>query len=245
MTALRSRMDAWRHIRILGIIADIGNFVLFAVRRYHTDRMMQAVGALTYSTLLALVPLMVIAFAIFSAFPAFDEIQQKLQGLVFEKLVPEFVQDVRVYLAGFTQNARSLTAAGVVLLALSAVLLLSTIEATLNTVWRVDRPRPIMVRLLMFWTVLTLGPLLLGASFTLTSDVIAGAWQWAEEGYDSGNVNANWSVFERPVAALIQSIAFTLLFLLVPARSVRLRDAAIGGVISGVTFELLKWGLNA
>ena len=226
---------------------DIANFASYGVRRFLKDRMSQAAGALTYTTLLALVPLMAIAFSIFSAFPAFDAIQDRLQELIFENLVPEVGQDVRGYITNFTANASNLTAVGIVALGVSAVLLLSTIESTLNTVWRVERQRPIMIRLLIFWSVLTFGPLLLGASFSLTSDMFSSAREWAGESYSYVPTSGGgvWAVLQRPVAALLQSITFTALFYIVPARSVHIRDAAIGGVISGIAFEVLKWGFKS
>jgi membrane protein len=247
MAKFGNRMDIWRRAHFSGVLSDIGNFVAYGIRRFVRDRMTQAAGALTYTTLLALVPLLAIAFSIFSAFPAFDAIQDKIQDMIFNNLVPEVGQDVRGYLTSFTANASQLTAVGVVALALSAVLLLSTIESTLNTIWRVERQRPILTRLLMFWAVLTLGPMLLGASFSLTSDVFTTAERWAGEASayvptTGGNILQS---LESPIAIVLQSLAFTTLFFAVPARSVRIRDAAIGGVISGVAFELLKSGFKA
>ena len=85
---------------------------------------------------------------------------------------------------------------------------------------------------------LTFGPLLLGASFSLTSDMFSSAREWAGESYSYVPTSGGgvWAVLQRPVAALLQSITFTALFYIVPARSVHIRDAAIGGVISGIAF---------
>jgi membrane protein len=125
-------------------------------------------------------------------------------------------------------------------LAVTAVLLLSTIEATLSRIWRVDRRRPLLNRLLMFWAILTVGPLLLGVSFALSSDGLAAMQNRACE-------SANVDVFPPPssglnsvLAVLAQSAAFTILFKLVPARAVRLRDAAIGGIFAGLGFQVLR-----
>src|SRR3546814_10714619 len=114
---------------------------------------------------------MTIAFAIFSAFPAFQAVQGRIEVLLFENLVPEVGSGVREHISEFSRNASNLTALGVGALAVSAVLLLSTIESVFNTIWRVDRERPLATRLLIFWTVLTLGPVLLGVSFSLTGGV--------------------------------------------------------------------------
>lgn len=216
-------------------------YVIFTMRRFYNDGMMQSVAALTYSTLLAIVPLLVIAFAIFSAFPAFDTAQDQLQKLVYDNLLPETGADLRLYIDQFTSNASELTGVGVVALAVTAILLLSTIEATLNRIWRVERPRPLLMRMLVFWALLTLGPLLVGASFTVSSDYLV--WIGELTGDTSSGGLPQW--LRMPFAAAVQAVAFTAVFKLVPARPVRFVDAAIGGAIGGIGFEILKWGFQA
>ena len=240
--AVTNRLDAWKASRATRVLADIGNYVVFAVRRFYADQGAQAAAALTYTTLLALVPLLAIAFAIFSAFPAFELAQDRLETLLFENLVPEVGAEVRGYIGSFTRNTTNLTAVGVIALGVSAVLLLATIEGTFNRIWRVERARPFVTRLLIFWTMLTLGPLLLAASFSMTTDVFSAVRQVASEGV--AYVPIGIDGVDRILAALIQTAAFTVLFMVVPARTVHLRDAMIGGAISGVTFELLKWGFR-
>ena len=241
-----SRLDYWKVHRAKRIVIDIANYVFYAVRRFYADQGAQAAGALTYTSLLALVPLLAIAFAIFSAFPAFETIQDRFEAMLFENLVPEVGYEVRSYIADFTQNTTNLTAVGVVALGVSAVLLLATIEATFNRIWRVQRSRPIVSRLLIFWTMLTLGPLLLAASFSLTSDAFFAIQRLAWEGADVVPIDltGNLSFLKRLFAALIQTGGFTIMFMLVPARHVRLRDALIGGAVSGIALELLKWGFR-
>lgn len=229
------------------LLRRAGAYVLYALRRFYNDNGLQAAGALTYTTLLALVPLMTIAFSIFSAFPAFQAVQDRIEVLLFENLVPEVGLVVRSHISEFARNATNLTAVGVVALAVSAVLLLSTIESVLNTIWRVDRERPLLTRLLIFWTVLTLGPVLLGASFSMTTGVFDRILQLANETSVYVPIpisDDGWNLGSRTLAALLQATAFTVLFLLVPARPVRLRDAAIGGAVAGVAFEFLKWGFR-
>lgn len=220
------------------------SFVRFAVARFWTDNLNQAAAALTYSTLLALVPLLVLTVAILSGFPAFDAARQRMTELFFDTLVPEVGAEVEIYLSQFTANASNITAVGVVALAVTAILLLSSIEFTLNSVWRVERPRPIGVRILIYWTILTMGPLLLGASFALTSDALGNLLRWAQEGVVPDDPGVAAPFVNKAVAIAAQSLAFTLLFKLVPARPVRFRDAAIGGVFSGIAFELLRWAFN-
>lgn len=227
------------------LVRDLISFVGFAVRRFFADNLGQAAAALTYTTLLALVPMMVITFAILSGFPAFDTVSARLQEIFFEALVPEIGAEIANYLSRFSVNATNLTAVGVTALALTAVLLLWTIEGTLNAIWRVEHARPFGVRLLIYWTVLTLGPLLLGVSFVLTSGALATAVEWTGQGFATERIAAATSGLGLVFAMIAQALAFTLLFKLVPARPVRLRDAALGGTISGVAFYVLRWGFNS
>jgi membrane protein len=243
-TALRGAV----RVRLIPAARGTAAYVLYAVRRFYRDRGLQAAGALTYTTLLALVPLLTIAFAIFSAFPAFQAVKDRIEILLFENLVPEVGLVVREHLTEFIRNASNLTAVGVVALAVSAVLLLSTVESVFNTIWRVERDRPVITRLLIFWTVLTLGPVLLGASFSLTT----GAFDWIGELADQGAAYVPIAIDSpglgfvggRIMAAGLQTVAFTVLFMLVPARPVLLRDALVGGAVAGVALEVLKWAFR-
>ncbi len=227
-----------RRLRLLGA------FLGYTFARFFNDRMFQAVGALTYSTLLAIVPVLVIAFAILSGFPAFDAVQARMQSLVYSALVPAASEGLSDYFNAFTANADNLTAAGVVALSVTAILLLSTIEATFNTVWRVDRERPLLYRMLIYWTILTLGPLLLGTSFSVTSDLARELGQWAGGEFLRGDVVTAWYGARRLIAVVIETGAFALLFVLVPARTVRMRHALLGGLIAAIAFEILKWGFG-
>lgn len=244
MTVKKTRMDHWRETRLLSVPVDIGSFLRFAIRRFINSGMSQAAGALTYTTLLAMVPLLVIAFSLLSGFTVFDPVKIQMEELFLSIVVPEVGSEIKTYLTNFTRNASNLTAAGTIALPFTAVLLLWTIESTLNQIWQVEKPRPLITRLLMFWALLTLGPLLLGASFVLTTDVIKSVRVWVENvGYvPKLTFSPNW--FSVTLAILTQSVAFALLYIVVPARHVRVRDAIIGGVFAGIGFQVLRWGFN-
>jgi len=230
--------------RMPRFLVDLTSFIVYAARRFIADGMALSAGALTFSTLLALVPLMVIAFAILSGFATFDPARDRMEALFFDIFVPEVGAEVGNYLTDFSRNAANLTALGIVALAITAVMLLWTIEATLNEIWRVEKPRSIGVRVLTYWTVLTLGPLLLGASFVLTSGTFTTLTQWARgaAGLEEARALPTLGVF---FAIASQSLMLMLLFKLVPARPVRLRDAALGGLIGGVGVQLLRWGFDS
>ncbi|MEM7490430.1 MAG: YihY family inner membrane protein [Pseudomonadota bacterium] len=244
MTSKRSRLAFWRKTSFRGTARDVWQFLRFAFRRFGSEQMSQAAAALTFSTLLALVPLLVIAFAVLAGFPAFDAFKDQIQEALFGALLPEVGAEIQTYLTDFTSGASNLTAAGVVGLAFTAIMLLSTVESTLNRVWQVDKPRPILGRLLIFWAILTVGPLLLGASFSLTANSFDIMRAWSGEPVQALAMGLPQAVLKTLLAVLAQSVAFTLLFVLVPARPVRLVDAAIGGTFAGIGFQILRWGFD-
>ena len=226
-------------------LVALRSFVVYTLRRYIADGMTLLAGALTFSTLLALVPLMVIAFAILSGFATFDPARERMEALFFNIFVPEFGAEVGNYIAEFSRNAANLTGLGIIALAVTAVMVLWTIEATLNQIWRVQKPRSIGVRVLIYWTVLTLGPLLLGASFVLTSGTFTTVTQWARQGVGIQQTEQSLPTLGLLFAFATQSLTFMLLYKVVPARSVRLRDAAVGGIIAGIGVQLLRWGFDS
>jgi membrane protein len=248
MKLSRDRMTGLGQTNLGIIFRNVGHFAVFAIRRFYSERMNNAAASLTYSTLLAIVPLLVIAFAILSSFPAFDAVKERMQALFFDAVVPEAGAAVTDYLSNFTRNASNLTAVGVIALAVTALLLLSTIEDTLNRIWHVERSRPILVRFLIFWAILTLGPLLIGASFTLTSDLVSFASRTAIPGFSSSGglmkLQDSW-LFSSLLSIAINIFGFTALFVLVPARRVSIWHAAIGASFAAVAFEILSWGFNS
>src|SRR3712207_5324593 len=118
-------------------------------------------GALSYTSLISLVPLVAIALATFSAFPIFEGAREKLLNFVLTNFIPEIGEEAQYWLTYFATSAAHTTAIGVVALAVTAILLLMTIEDQLHVIWKVTTARPWLQRILVYWTLLTLGPLLL------------------------------------------------------------------------------------
>ncbi|HTP95374.1 MAG TPA: YihY family inner membrane protein, partial [Burkholderiales bacterium] len=207
------------------------------VARLSSERCLQVAGSLTFTTLLSLVPLVTIGLALIAAFPAFEEIDVQFKVFLLMNMVPDAAQKViTVYMPQFSENAGKLTGFGIALLAVTAVTTLATIDSTFNSIWRVTRPRRLAARLLRYWAVLTLGPLLIGASLSLTSWLV---------GFSSAVV-PDLPGLERLVfgvmPALLTVAAFALLYSTLPSRPVRLRDALLGGIVAGVAFEAMKRG---
>ena len=215
--------------------AELG-FARTALARFREERGFIIAASLSYTSLLALVPLVAISLSVLSAFPAFDAIQGQLIELALSYAAPHAGLDVQNYLDRFVSNTSNLTALGIVWLAVTAIMLLSTIESAFNAIWRVDSPRPLMMRLIAYWTTLTLGPLLLGAGLSL-STVLFAAGNLSVLGIGS-DIAFRGFVHVLPFA--FAAIAFTVFYLALPHRRVEWRHALLGGVIAALLFEGLK-----
>jgi membrane protein len=224
-TPLRTRLQ------LLGRYADhVG-------RRFVDDGCFGLAGTLAYTSLLALVPLLTIALTVIAAFPVFKEFTQGIDSFFAHNMLPPTVaKAVTGYINQFTENAGRLTAVGVVFLGVTAIMLMFTIERAFNTIWRVQRPRPLVVRVLVYWGVLTLGPLLIGVSLTATSYLVSASLGYARQ------VPGGAAVLLGLVPIVLTATAFTLVYLVVPNRPGELRHALVGGVAAAVMFELMKRG---
>ena len=138
--------------------------------RFGEDRLGLTAGSLTFTTLIALVPLFTVTLALFSAFPMFASFQTALQEYFLQSLVPQYIAEpVLRGLTQFAGKASQLGAFGLILLGATALALVLTIDHTLNDIWRVRKPRSLAQRILVYWSALTLGPLALGVSLSATS----------------------------------------------------------------------------
>jgi len=150
--------------------SDLRDLFVFARNRLHEERLSQVAGSLTYTTVLALVPILTIALAIFTTFPLFNTFRAALESYLSESLIPSSISTTILgYLTQFATQAKSLSAVGAVLLIVTAVLMMMTVDRTLNDIWRVKTQRPFAQRVTVYWAIVTLGPLLIGVSMTLTS----------------------------------------------------------------------------
>ena len=227
----------WR--RVPPASRDVFGLVLYAAGRFYRDRCPQVAASLTYTTLLSMVPLLTIAFAILAAFPAFEGVRDQAQALLFENMVPEIGDTIAQALASFTKNAGKTTAVGIVFVAVTSVLTLNTIETVFNTIWRVGEPRKLMLRVLSYWAMLTMAPLLFGASLSLSSFLFT--LQHTLSLQLGGRALIQIASL---LPFLLSLFGFTLLLMAVPNFPVHRRNAVIGGVVTAVLFELLKRGFG-
>jgi len=231
----------WLHdlIRRLGELhrERVQAFARFLWRRFVDDRCFETAGALSYTTVFALVPLSAVAFAIVSGFPVFQQWTDRLGDFVFSNFVPSAARTVETYLKAFSQGVSGLTLAGTLALIASAVLTLSSIEATFNRIWRVDAPRPRLTRFLVYWTVLSLGAIAATAALAFTSYLYALS---ADTGLQSSVLGER---LIRAMPTIVELLGFSAAYLVIPNRRIALRHALAGGVVATVLFELSKYAL--
>lgn len=206
---------------------DYFGFMRFLARRFDEDRCIQIASSLTFTTLLSLVPLFAIALTVISAFPVFSDLMVQLKLFLLTNMVPEVAgKIITVYMQQFSEKAAGLTAAGIAGLAVTALMLMQTIEHAFNLIWRITTPRPLLQRVLTYWAVLTLGPVLIGASLSLTTYLLRYSL-----GYVTSMPTLGVTILKiAPLAIII--LAFSLLYLAVPNRYVPLRHALIGGLVA-------------
>lgn len=213
-------------------------FFSFLWRRFLDDRLFEAAGGLSYTTVFALVPLSMVVFGVLSAFPVFDQWSGRLTDYVFTNFVPSSARKVEDYLRGFTLNTGQLTTAGVIALVISLLITLTSVEATFNRIWRVPVARPKFSRFLVYWTVLTLGALVATASLALSTQFFALAM------FKSGFGHLIEASMLRLAPLTIEMLAFAAIFRVVPHRTVKWRHALAGALFSVLLFELVKWAIS-
>ena len=213
------------------------SFLVNLVTEFNNKGCQKNAAALTYMTLFALVPMMTVTYSMFSVIPAFDGVAEQLQALIFENFMPDTSSEVQTYLSDFSSQARSLTGFGVGMLVVTAYLMLTNIEKTFNNIWGVTEARRGLSSFLLYWAVLSIGPLLLGAGLAMSTYVLS--VKMIVQEYDQIGVTSTLFSY---IPILMTSVAFTLLFAAVPNCRVPLRLAIIGGVVTALCFELLKMG---
>ena len=158
-------------IKAENALRTISEFSYFLIRRARNDTIFRVAASLSYTSLIAIVPLFAIGLSIFSAFPAFESIRDQIQEMLLRNLAPTLGNEVSAYFADFLKASAGLTTIGVISIVVTSIMLLSTIENSFNFIFRVSRPRHITTKITLYWTVITLGPLLLGAAFSIRSYV--------------------------------------------------------------------------
>ncbi|BED87722.1 MULTISPECIES: virulence factor BrkB family protein [unclassified Pseudoalteromonas] len=206
------------------------------VNRCIDDQITVNAGYLAYVTLLSLVPLIAVGVAIFSAFPGFESTRIAIESFLFTNFVPTSSDVIKEHISSFAGNANQMTAVGIGFLAAIALLLIRNVDATLNRIWRIKKKRPMMISFAVYWMVLSLGPVLLGASIGVTSYIVS-LVSFADQGIPGFS-----GFLLKLVPYGFSMIGFLMLYTLVPNTPVSIRAALPGALFAAVLFELTKKG---
>jgi membrane protein len=223
--------------RIKAVAMRGGRFVWEILLRFDRDRCGRAAGALSFASIFSLVPLTAVVFGMLSIFPVFQSWMGAIQDFVYGNFVPASGEVVQRYLEEFSKKAGRLTALGLLLVIVTAIMMMDTIEQTFNDIWRVRQQRKLMHRLLTYWAILTLGPFLIGASLSLTSQLFSLPLFGGQ-----GVFHGARGVVLQSLPMVFEILAFFMLYTLVPNAPVKWRHALAGGVCAALLFELAKHG---
>lgn len=221
------RLLGWR-------LAELRSLMQFGFRRVAQGHLAQVAGSLTFTTVLALVPMLTIALAIFTVFPLFNTFRTALEAYFIQSLMPKAIStNILGYLNQFATKATRLSAFGAVALMVTSIATLATIDKVFNEIWRVKQKRPLLKRMMVYWALITLAPLLMGASLTATSYLFAATSDVVGSILGSKALYTIASVF-------LTTCVYSLLYITVPNRTIDWRDAAWGGLVASILFEIAK-----
>ena len=209
-------------------------YLRYLFKRFKEDRIIVYSGYLSFVTLLSIVPLLAVIFSVFSLFPVFQDWRGEVESFVFKNFVPTLGESIQGYLIRFVENATNMTSLGLVALFLVALLLISSIDHTLNHIWRVRKNRRQLVSFSIYWVVLTIGPVLIGISLLTTS------YLFSLTGFEDNTLLAVRKLFIAFLPYLGSFSSFLLIYLLVPHTRVHFWSALSGAMIAAVLFELSK-----
>lgn len=212
-------------------LKSTGSFLQLIFGNYQKDGCQSTAAALTYQTLFAVVPALTIMYSVLAAFEAFEGTGEQLQSFLFENLLPENVAVVEEYLQEFSDQARQLSIPSLVVLAITAFLMMFTIERTFNQIWRVRDPRQGFQRMLMYWAILSLGPPLMIVGMAISTYIVS-LPLFSDDSAVSGLLNI--------VPVLLSTLVFSLMYITIPNCMVPIRHGLIGGFIVAVMFEAFK-----
>jgi len=234
----RQQRLAIAHQAVRGALTRPESLIPFLVKRLGEATITRAAAALSFSTALAVVPGLALVLATLAAFPAFDGLRASLQAAIVTNLVPDTGLKISDALNSFVEAAGKLTLFGVIGLVITSVLLLLTIEGALNQIFKVIRPRLLRQRLLVFWAVMTIGPVLLGMGVSLMGYFLS-----------QEMIEGQAAPASTPVVLLLGNLAptvltwatLTFLFMIIPNRRMRLRDAMIGAAVAALLLAMLRY----
>lgn len=215
------------------------SFTRFTWLRFVDDKCFETAGALSYTTLVSLVPLTVAVFAILSVFPVFAEWRGSLANYAFQNFVPATGMKIQEYMLAFADKASQLTGISIIVMLFSAVSMMISIEDRLNRIWRVRKPRGWTSRLLLYWAALTLGPILVVGSLALSSYITAMPMLHAA----ADQIATQFRLISL-LPFVITFVTLLLLYTMIPNRRISWKHAGIGALLGAILFEFARWGFT-
>ena len=220
-------------LRLRNYAVSTRNFIFFLTKRAQNDTILRVASSLSYTSLLAIVPLFMIMLSVFSFFPVFESLKEPVQEFLAQTLAPTAEAEFNKYFSELTATSGKFTTVGVIGLAVTSILMLSTIENSLNFIFKVTRPRRFTTKLTLYWTVITLGPLLLGTAFSMR-----GYFYTLHQFMPESLVDNQTFLILLP--SLMTLIMLVLVYVLVPNKKVSILSAGVGAFVAVVIFSFLR-----
>ncbi|MFW2177108.1 MULTISPECIES: YhjD/YihY/BrkB family envelope integrity protein [unclassified Moraxella] len=211
-------------------------FLVYLVKNFIDDNCTQKASALTYTTLLSIVPILTLVVVILSSVPELAKFKEQIQALIFSNLLPSTGSQVSKYINQFASNSSNLTLIGVGILFFTTISTLVTIETAFNQIWRVDKKESSWLNLLRYWAIITLAPLMLGTAFIISSTVQSLSFL----NQKIGGYGIDWAIWVQIASIGVMMMGLVAMYWFIPRCQVRFKHALIAGVTVGIIFELLK-----
>lgn len=211
-------------------------FLRFLIRHFFEDNCQQKAASLTYTTMLSIVPILTVLLMILSSVPALSSVRAQIYEVIYSNLLPRSSMQVSEYINSFAEKSSNLTIIGAIILFLTTILTLTTIERAFNQIWRVENRSGGIKSMMRYWTIVTMGPLVLGTAFIASSTVQSLSFlnrQIAGYGID-------WSFWVQAVSISITLAGFIGMYWFIPKARVPVKNAAIAGIFVAIVFELMK-----
>lgn len=219
--------------QIKSSLNEIKEFLIFLTKRAQNDTILRVASSLSYTSLLAIVPLFLIIISVFSVFPVFEALKEPIQNFLIGILAPNAEKQFIQYFSDITLTTGKFTTLGIIGLAIISIMLLSTIENSLNFIFKVNRPRRFTTKITLYWTVITLGPLLLGTAFSLRG------YLYTLQEFMPENFVDN-PMFLLLLPSFITLIMLILVYVLVPNKKVSISSATCGAFVAVIIFSFLR-----
>lgn len=211
-------------------------FILFTITRFENDRCREKAASLTYTTLFAVVPMLTVFLVIISSIKALEPARQQVQHLIYSNFLPRSSIAFDQALNSFTDKSSNLTVIGILFLFITSVMMLTSVEEAFNRIWRVNQQRGGIVGFMRYWTIISLGPILLGSAFVISSAVAS--LNVLNNNFVGYQIDG--TLFLGFLSYVLVILGFFIIYWTIPNRSIPLKSAAIAGLFSGTIFQLLK-----